>query len=88
MENLIHFAGNARRLCDGNTVTRQGIRFRLYKAHPHWYEKDLEKGKFLYATAEDLVTCSGCLRARHAYHLACAERLQLRLSGSSETPGA
>lgn len=77
----VHFASNARRLCDGNSVTRQGVKFYLYKAHPDWYSKDLEKGKFLYATAEDLVTCVDCLKARHAYHLAAAERLQLRLSG-------
>ena len=85
----IHFCNNARRLCDGMSATTTGaIKFKSYKANPHWYESDLAKGKFLYATAEDLVTCADCLEARRKYHLACAERLQLRLSGSSETSGA
>lgn len=77
----VHFCNNARRLCDGRSTKTGAIKFKSYKAHPDWYSSDLEKGKFLYATAEDLVTCVDCLKARHAYHLACADRLTLRIAG-------
>lgn len=75
----IHFVSNTRRLCDGLEAHRKGVKYRLYRNFPDHYQPEVDKGRFVYASAEDLTTCKGCLRARRAFHQASINRLTIRI---------